>query len=71
MTRILVTGAAGFLGFYIARRLAADPGNSIVCVDSFIRGRSDILYRELTSRANVSHITADLCDPAAVAALPA
>ena len=70
MTRILVTGAAGFLGFYIARRLAAEAGNSVVCVDSFVRGRRDVLYRDLTARANVTHITADLCDPAAVAALP-
>ncbi len=70
MTRYLVTGAAGFLGFYIARQLAADPGASVVCVDSFIRGRSDVLYRQLTAQPNVSHITADLCDPAAVAGLP-
>lgn len=70
MTRILVTGAAGFLGFYIARRLAAEPGNSIVCVDSFVRGRRDVLYRDLTGRPNVSHVTADLSDPTAVAALP-
>ncbi len=70
MTRILVTGAAGFLGFYIARQLAEAAGNSVVCVDSFVRGRRDSLYRELTSRSNVSHVTADLCDPVAVAALP-
>lgn len=70
MTRILVTGAAGFLGFYIARQLARSPDNSVVCVDSFVRGKRDALYRELTSRPNVSHVTADLCDPAAVAALP-
>lgn len=70
MTRILVTGAAGFLGFYIARQLADNPANSVVCVDSFVRGRPDALYRALTARANVSHVTADLCDPAAVAALP-
>lgn len=70
MTRYLVTGAAGFLGFYIARQLAADRDSSVVCVDSFIRGRSDVMYRELTSRPNVSHITADLCEPAAVAGLP-
>jgi UDP-glucose 4-epimerase len=70
VTRILVTGAAGFLGFYIARQLGQSPENSVVCVDSFVRGRRDVLYRELTSRTNVRHVTADLCDPAAVAALP-
>jgi UDP-glucose 4-epimerase len=70
VTRILVTGAAGFLGFYIARQLAETPENSIVCVDSFVRGRRDSIYRDLTSRPNVSHVTADLCDPAAVANLP-
>lgn len=70
MTKILVTGAAGFLGFYIARQLAGDPANTVICVDSFVRGRRDVLYRELTSQPNVCHITADLCDPVAVAALP-
>lgn len=70
MTCILVTGAAGFLGFYIARQLAADSNTSVVCVDSFIRGRRDPLYAELIARPNVTHITADLCDPAAISALP-
>ncbi|ESQ91126.1 NAD-dependent epimerase/dehydratase family protein [Asticcacaulis benevestitus] len=70
MSKILVTGAAGFLGFFIARQLASDPNNLVVCVDNFIRGENDSLYQELTSRENVQAITADLNDSAAVALLP-
>ncbi|MFG1466452.1 NAD-dependent epimerase/dehydratase family protein [Xanthobacter sp. DSM 24535] len=69
--RVLVTGAAGFLGYYIAKMLADIPETSVVCVDSFIRGENDSLYRDLTSRPNVSHLEVDLTDARAVDALPA
>jgi UDP-glucose 4-epimerase len=68
--RILVTGAAGFLGFHLARALAARDDVELFCVDSFIRGEDDAPYRALTARANVTRIEADLADESAVAALP-
>lgn len=68
--KILVTGAAGFLGYYIARDLSRDAANTIVCVDNFIRGETDALYEELVACPNVEHLTGDLNDQAFVQSLP-
>ncbi|MDQ2669247.1 MAG: GDP-mannose 4,6-dehydratase, partial [Gemmatimonadota bacterium] len=38
--RVLITGAAGFLGSHLADRFIAD-GHSVVGVDNFITGRPD------------------------------
>jgi UDP-glucuronate decarboxylase len=46
--RILITGAAGFLGSHLSERLLAN-GHEIVAVDNFFTG----------SRQNVSHLLAD------------
>jgi UDP-glucose 4-epimerase len=67
--RALVTGAAGFLGFHLARALAA-RGLEVVCVDNFERGEDDAAYRALLALPNVSGITADLASEAAVGGLP-
>lgn len=42
MARVVVTGAAGFIGAYLTRRLVAD-GHSVVALDNFIRGRASRL----------------------------
>jgi UDP-glucose 4-epimerase len=70
MQRFLVTGAAGFLGYAIARQLASRADAHVVCVDNFIRGKDDTLYRGLVSLPNVEHVRADLNDQGAVNALP-
>lgn len=67
--RALVTGAAGFLGFHLARALAA-RGDDVICVDNFLRGEDDAAYRALCAQPNVTRINADLGDEAALAALP-
>lgn len=38
MTKFLVTGAAGFLGYHLADALSTDPGSQVICVDNFVRG---------------------------------
>ncbi|HCN05413.1 MAG TPA: NAD-dependent dehydratase [Bacteroidetes bacterium] len=40
MSRILVTGGAGFLGSHLCERLLAD-GHRVVCMDNFITGRAE------------------------------
>ena len=70
MTRILVTGAAGFIGYALALRLAEDPDNHVVCADNFVRGEADAEYEALAARSNVERRDVDLTDAAAVAALP-
>ncbi|REK19230.1 MAG: NAD-dependent epimerase/dehydratase family protein [Planctomycetota bacterium] len=70
MTRILVTGAAGFIGYHLARRLSEQPDARLVLVDNFIRGEQDELYGQLCDKPNVEAYDIDLADPAAVAALP-
>ena len=68
--RVLVTGTAGFLGFHLARALAARAGVTVIGVDNFVRGEDDAAYRALGEAPNVTLIAADLADPAAVASLP-
>lgn len=70
MTKCLVTGAAGFLGFHLSRALAARPGYEVICVDNFARGEDDEHYRTLCAKPNVNRIDADLSDPAQVSLLP-
>jgi UDP-glucose 4-epimerase len=60
--KILVTGAAGFIGYQLAYELAK-AGNNVTCVDNFSRGtREDI--EKLTTLPNVNWVTMDLNNPA-------
>lgn len=68
--RFLVTGAAGFLGFCMAKSIAADPSNSVICVDNFSRGEHDDAYGSLAARSNVTALELDLNEQAAVRSLP-
>ena len=61
--RILVTGGAGFVGYHLARRLAADEGDAITLLDDFSRGRSDAELHELSALENVELVTGDVCEP--------
>lgn len=60
---ILITGAAGFIGFHLANRLLEDKGNKLVLVDNLQRGRMDFDFINLLKNENVKFIEADLTKP--------
>jgi nucleoside-diphosphate-sugar epimerase len=68
--KFLITGAAGFLGFALASRLAQDPRNEVICIDNFIRGERDDAYLDLVRRPNVREIAIDLNEQTSVRNLP-
>lgn len=69
MIKCLVTGAAGFLGFYVAKYLV-QQGYHVYVIDNFIRGDNDQAYQEFATHPNVTRYDLDLCDDAAVKQLP-
>lgn len=70
MTRYLISGAAGFIGYHLAHRLANIPGTEVIVVDNFTRGKPDEAWQRLCACFNVTKLNLDLCDPSAVKQLP-
>jgi len=70
MPRVLVTGAAGFIGYALADSLSRQPDTIVCLVDNFVRGERDAPYEELCSRDNVTAFELDLTDRRALDALP-
>lgn len=68
MSKVLITGGAGFIGFHLARSLA-ESGHQVDLLDNFARGIDDDDLRALLSRPGVRLIEADLLDSAALARL--
>ncbi len=60
--KALITGGAGFIGFWLSRRLALQ-GYDVTIVDNFARGREDDEFRELLAMPNVTFVHADITDP--------
>jgi len=69
MAKILVLGAAGFIGCHLAGRLA-DDGHALTLVDDLSRGRADEALAALCARPGVRFLEADLTVPGALASLP-
>ena len=59
--QILVTGGAGFIGFYLSKYLA-DQGHKVVICDNLFRGSVDKDFSELIKRDSVSFVQADLTE---------
>jgi nucleoside-diphosphate-sugar epimerase len=68
--KVMVTGAAGFLGFALAKKLAETPTNTVVCVDNFIRGTDDPEFKTLVSQKNIEFHNVDLNSQVDVHTLP-
>jgi UDP-glucuronate 4-epimerase len=72
MGSVLVTGAAGFIGFHVARRLLAD-GNAVVALDNLNSYYAPELKKarlaELAAYANFHFEQRDVADRAAIAEL--
>ena len=63
MNEILVTGGAGFIGYFIAKKLSENLDNHITIVDNLLRGRFDKNFKKLLNRENVKFVNGDLTDP--------
>ena len=61
MKNILVTGAAGFIGFHLAESLSK-TSSKVTIIDNLSRGKSDSAFLDLTNRKNVRYIQADLTE---------
>lgn len=61
MSRVLVTGGAGFLGSHLCDRLVADD-HEVVCLDSFASGRPDNVTH-LGDHSQFTMIEGDVRDP--------
>ena len=60
--RIVIFGAAGFIGFHLASALAKNEHSELVLVDNFVRSEFDTDFKTLVSRANCKFIEADARD---------
>jgi UDP-glucose 4-epimerase len=70
MVKVLITGAAGFLGFHLARYLSEREDHHVIAVDNFVRGERDTHLDQLAARKNVDFIEMDLSSFDAVSQLP-
>jgi len=58
--RILITGAAGFVGYHLVSRLLQNPEHELVLVDNLQRGRKDRDFKSLLENPRVKFIETDL-----------
>lgn len=63
MSKILVTGGAGFIGYFLVKRLSENKNNHITIIDNLSRGRNDAELQTLTRGKNIRFIQGDLTDP--------
>ncbi|MBA3454745.1 MAG: NAD-dependent epimerase/dehydratase family protein [Deltaproteobacteria bacterium] len=70
MSTSIITGAAGFIGYALAHRLAQDPEHQLILIDNFLRGEDDKAYAALGERSNVTLLKIDLSAPDAIERLP-
>ena len=62
MSKILVTGGAGFIGYFLIKELLKNKNNKIVMVDNMCRGRMDDDLKKIISNKNIIFYDGDLTD---------
>ncbi len=67
--RYLVTGGAGFIGSAVCRRLASNPENRVVVLDSLTYAGSLESLRSISGQPNFRFVHMDICDEAGVKSL--
>jgi nucleoside-diphosphate-sugar epimerase len=67
---ILITGASGFVGFHLAKKLSENKSNHLYLVDNQIRSDFDVDFKELCEKNNVTYIHGDLKNADFIAKLP-
>lgn len=66
--KVLITGAAGFIGFHLAQALAS-RGNGVICIDNFNSYYSPLLKRQRADhllKQGIEVLEQDICDTAAL-----
>ena len=61
MTRILVTGGAGFIGSHLCKKLI-DKGAEVICLDNFFTGQKDNI-KDIFAHANFELVRHDIVEP--------
>ena len=69
MSKILITGGAGDIGYYLCKKLL-DNNHNVDIVDNFCRGNNDILFKSLIDHENAKFYEGDLCEKSFVDKLP-
>jgi len=70
MSKILITGGAGFIGLWLIKRLAYSEENEITVLDNLVRGRMDDDLKQILQKKNINFIQADLTNPLVFLNLP-
>ena len=60
MTKILIIGGAGFIGFALAKRLSKKLSNEVIILDNLSRGKLDNEFLKLLKKKNVKFLKKDL-----------
>jgi len=68
MSKILIVGGAGFIGYHLTKRLA-EQGHEVVIADIFSRTEKDPEFESLLAKLNVSVVKIDLTDSSALEVL--
>jgi UDP-glucose 4-epimerase len=64
MAKILITGGAGFIGYFVAEKLSQNPEHQVTILDNLSRGRNDEEFETLCAKPNVTFIQGDLTSQA-------